>query len=450
MPAPSRPWIAVLALATATFSVVTTEMLPVGLLTSLGAGLHVSPGTAGLALTLPGLVAALSAPLLPVAVRRADRRTVLCGLLLLLAAADLLSALAPHLAVLLVARALVGVCIGGVWAVAAGLGARLVPAASAGRATSLVFSGIAVASVLGVPAGTFLGALAGWRWAFAAPAGLALAVAAVLAVALPPLPAERPVRLGTFPGLLRTPQVARGLLAVALLVTGHFAAYTYVRPVLERVPDTGPALVSALLLGYGLAGIAGTFACGALSAPLGVPRYVVERLRRRRGWSLPQVLGFARTRGDPHRGGSRTSITAPRPFGALPNRSGLHPTCSAARDPRRALLAICAGLGSVVLLLVPAGRSLIASTVLLVLWGLAYGGVSVAAQNWLSAAVPQAREAASALFAGVFNSAIALGAFLGGRAADGPGLSAVLALGAGLALLAVPVLGCAKGPADRG
>ncbi|SOR81798.1 MULTISPECIES: MFS transporter [Streptomyces] len=372
----ARPWPAVLALATATFSVVTTEMLPVGLLTSLGTGLHVSAGTAGLAVTLPGLVAAASAPLLPVAARRADRRTVLCALLILLAAANVLSALAPHIAVLLLARALVGVCIGGVWAIAAGLGTRLVAPDRAGRATALIFSGIAVASVLGVPAGTLLGSLAGWRWAFAALAVLAVAVAGALALALPPLPPERPVRLGTFPALLRTPVVSGGLLATALLVTGHFTAYTYVRPVLERVPGLGAGTISTLLLGYGLAGVAGTFAGGWL----------------------------------------------------------------AARDPRRALLVIAAGLGTVVLLMVPAAGSLAASTLLLVVWGLVYGGVSVSAQNWLSAAAPRAREAGSALFAGVFNTGIALGAFTGGRVADALGPTAVLCVGGGLALLALPAV----------
>ncbi|MDN0196865.1 MFS transporter [Streptomyces sp. S.PNR 29] len=378
-PAPRHSWAAVLALAAATFTVVTTEMLPVGLLTSLGAGLGVSPGTAGLAVTLPGLLAAVSAPLLPVAVRRTGRRTMLGALLLLLAAANLLCALATDFAVLLLARALVGVCIGGVWAVAAGLAVRLVPPASVGRATSVIFSGIAVASVLGVPAGTFLGALAGWRWSFAALSVLALTAAGVLARTLPPLPAERPVRLTTFGRLLRLPQVSRGLLAVALLVTGHFAAYTYVRPVLERVPGTGAGLISTLLLGYGVAGVAGTFAVGAL----------------------------------------------------------------AARDPRRALLAVSAGLGTVVALLVPADGSLAASTALLVVWGLLYGGVSVSAQNWLSAAAPQAREAASGLFAGVFNTAIALGAFTGGRVADAAGLPQVLCLAAALALLALPAVALA-------
>ncbi|GAA2272000.1 MFS transporter [Streptomyces hawaiiensis] len=354
-----RPWAAVLVLAAATFSVVTTEMLPVGLLTPLGDGLRVSAGTAGLAVTLPGLVAAASAPLLPVAARRADRRTVLCALLLLL-----------------LARALVGMCVGGVWAIAAGLGTRLMPPHRAGRATALIFSGIAVASVLGVPAGTFLGSLAGWRWTFAALAGVTLAVTAALFLVLPPLPPDTPVGPGTFARLLRTPGVGRGLLAVALLVTGHFAAYTYVRPVLDRVPGLGAGTVSTLLLGYGLAGIAGTFAGGAL----------------------------------------------------------------AARDPNRALLVIAAGLGTSVLLLVPAADSLAASTALLLLWGLVYGGVSVCAQSRLSAAAPRAREAGSALFAGVFNTAIALGAFTGGRTADALGPTAVLGVGGALALLAVPAV----------
>ncbi|MFF1381391.1 MFS transporter [Streptomyces sp. NPDC058308] len=380
-----RDRLAVLTVAAATFSVVTTEMLPVGLLTSVGSGLHVSDGTAGLAVTLPGIVAGFAAPLLPVAARRADRRTVLSVLMVLLAAADVVSALAPSFGVLLAARVLVGVCIGGVWAVAAGLGVRLAGEEGAGRATAVIFSGIAVASVLGVPAGTLLGELAGWRWGFAALAVLALAVAALLATVLPRLPAHEGAGLRAVPGLLRIGRLRAGLLAITLLVTGHFAAYTYIRPVLERVPGIDAGLISLLLLAYGTAGVVGNFAGGA----------------------------------------------------------------AAARDPRRALLMICAGLTAVLLLMVPAAGSTAASVALLVAWGLAYGGVSVSAQNWVMAAAPHAREAASALFAGVFNVAIALGALFGGRVADGRGAGAVLWLGGGLAGLALVAVACA-GAARRG
>ncbi|WP_049580552.1 MFS transporter [Streptomyces sp. SBT349] len=373
---------AVLAVAAATFCVVTSEMLPVGLLTPLASGLGVADGTAGLAVTVPGLVAAVAALLLPAVVRHVDRRSVLVGLMALLAAANVLSALAPVFPVLLAARVLVGVCIGGVWAVAAGLAVRLVPRESVGRATALIFSGIAVASVLGVPAGTLVGELAGWRASFGAAGGLALVVAAALAWMLPPLPAGEPVRLQALAALLWAPAVRTGLLVVLLLVTGHFAAYTYIRPALERVDGIGAEAMGALLLVYGGAGIAGNFLGGT----------------------------------------------------------------AAARDPRRTLLAISAVLTATVLLLGPAGGSMAASAVLVVVWGLAYGGVSVSMQNWLMAAAPAAREAASALFAGVFNVAIGLGALLGGRAAELSGPGGSLWLGGVLAASALLVTAAARPP----
>ncbi|MGO4758401.1 MFS transporter, partial [Streptomyces sp. 2MCAF27] len=230
---------------------------------SVGSALGVSAGTAGLAMTVPGLVAAVAAPLLAATVGRLDRRLLLIGLMGLLAAANLLSALAPGFAVLLFARILVGVSIGGVWSIAAGLAARLVPEKSVGHATSVVFSGIAVASVVGVPVGTLIGDVVHWRAAFAVVAALSLAVAAALAVTLPPLPADRAIRLGEVPGLFRNARLRTGLVTTLLLVTGHFGAYTYVRPVLEEGSAVGAGLISTLLLAYGVAGIAGNFLAGA-------------------------------------------------------------------------------------------------------------------------------------------------------------------------------------------
>ncbi|MFI2210916.1 MFS transporter [Streptomyces sp. NPDC020141] len=369
---PARGRAAVLALAAATFTVVTSEMLPVGLLSPIGAGLGVSEGTAGLAVTLPGLVAAVTAVLLPALAGRADRRALLCGLLLALAAANALSALAPGFGVLLAARLVVGVCIGGVWAVAAGLAHRLVPGASVGRATSVIFSGIAIASVAGIPAGALVGDLASWRWAFAAAGVLAAAVAAALAALLPPLPPEGTVRAREMAALLRTPAVRAGILVIALLVTGHFAAYTYVRPVLERVDGIAAGAISGLLLVYGVAGVVGNFLGGAV----------------------------------------------------------------AARSPRRALITVSAVLAGAVGLLAAAEGSAWASAGLLVVWGLAYGGVSVSAQSWMGRAAPGAREAGAGVFAGVFNVGIAVGAGVGGLLMDASGPTSPLLL----ATLTLPTL----------
>ncbi len=383
-------WPAVAALAAATFTVVTSEMLPVGLLTPIGRELRVSDGTAGLTLTVTGLVAAVAAPVLTLLVGRRDRRAVLAALMATLTAANLLAAYAPNIVVLLVARVLVGLGMGGVWAIAAGLAVRLVPAHRVAAATSLIFSGVAAASVLGVPAGTSLGELGGWRAAFVGMAAVCAVVALALVVLLPPLPETAAVRLAGVFGLLRGAPVRTGLMLVTLLVTGHFAAYTYVRPVLEDVAGVQPGLISTLLLAFGLAGLAGNFAAGA----------------------------------------------------------------GAARSPRATLMVICGVLAGAVLLVPLLGRgagvagpaALMAVGGLLAVWGLSYGGVSVSTQTWLMAAAPGAREAASALFVAVFNGAIALGAFLGGRAADSWGPTGVMWLGGALAAGALVTAGVGKGP----
>ncbi len=366
-------WPAVLVVATGIFTVVTSEMLPVGLLTPMAAALAVSEGTAGQTLTITGVVAAVSAPLVVPALGRLDRRPVLVVLMGLLALANLVAAWSPAFGVLVAARVLVGVAMGGVWSVAAGLAVRLVPATSVGRATATIFSGIAVASVLGVPAGTFLGTLVGWRAAFVVVGVLSAVVALAMAVLLPALPG-RAAGLSGVTALLRNPWVVTGLVVVALLVVGHFGAYTYVRPVLETLAIDAP-LIGTLLLVYGVAGVLGNFVAGA----------------------------------------------------------------GAARSVRRTVQ-VLAGLLVGAALLLALAPSAPAAAVALVVWGLGYGGVSVTAQTWMMAAAPDAREAASSLFAGVFNGAIALGAVGGGLVVDTLGPTAVLAWCAALALCAVTAM----------
>ncbi|MBM7058463.1 MFS transporter [Streptomyces durocortorensis] len=382
-PTPARNgWWGVAVLALGTFTVVTSEMLPVGLLTPMGSSLGIPEGVAGLTLTITGLVAAVSAPALVPLLGRADRRTALCVLVTVLVVGNLGAAWAPDFGTMVVARVLVGVGMGGVWAVAAGLAVRLVPAKSAGAATTLVFSGIAVASVLGVPAGTYLGDLAGWRAAFLAAAGLGAVVLVAAALLLPRLPAERTVPLGGALRLTRDPRLRTGLIVVGFLVTGHFAAYTYVRPVLEDVSGVGAGTIGVLLLVYGIAGVAGNFLAGA----------------------------------------------------------------GAARSPRRTLLVIGTVLTLTVVALPWLGGSPALAAVLMALWGLGYGGVSVSTQTWVLLAAPDAREAASSLFVGVFNAAIALGALAGGLVADGIGITAVTVAGAVLVAGALVTTAAGRAP----
>lgn len=380
-----RGRLAVAAVTLGIFTVMTAELLPVGLLTPVGRDLDVSAGTAGLMVTVPGLVAAVSAPLLTVAAGRADRRLVLAGLMALVVAAHAASALAGHFAVVLAARVLLGVSIGGFWAFAGGLALRLVPEREVPRATAVIFGGVSAASVLGVPAGTLTGELGGWRVAFALVGALALAVLAALVLLLPRLPAERRLRPADLVRLPReSPAVRAGLALTVLLVTGHFLAYTFVRPVLQERYGVGDGLVGVLLLGYGAAGLAGNFLAGAAAA------------RNPRRTVLTVAAGLA------------AALAAPVLLPALPDPAGP-----------------AAGGGAVPGVLLLAG------------WGLAYGGVSVGLQSWFLAAAPHAAEAATSLYVAAFCLSIAAGAALGGVLVDAVALGAAPAAGAVLTLAAV-------------
>ncbi|MER7847668.1 MFS transporter [Kitasatospora sp. NPDC096077] len=373
VPAPvaGHRWSPVLAVALATFTVVSSEMMPVGLLTPMSDSLGVSDGTTGLTLTITGLIAALLAPLTPVLVGRRDRRTVLIAFMLLLALADAVSALAPTFPVLALGRILLGGAMGIVWGLAAGLGPRLADGPRIALTMTLIFSGVSIASVLGVPLGTYLAALLDWRAAFWALALLGAGSAAALAATLPALPAL-PVtgrgRLGGLTDALRNRGVAAGAAVTAFVVLGHFAGYTYVRPVLETDAGLSSGTIATCLLVYGLAGVAGNFSLGPLSG-------------------------------------------------------------------RRPKLAVTLALSGVTLAaaLLPAATGGVATVLLaLILWGAAYGGVSVSTQTWIRTADPGRIEASAAVWAGVFNASIALGSLAGGVVVDRSGNHAVLYTAAGL------------------
>ncbi|OWG18093.1 MFS transporter [Delftia sp. K82] len=383
-PAARRPWLAVSAVGLATFSVVTTEMLPVGLLTSIAGSLGTSMGRAGLMISLPALLAALFAPLVVMAAGGMDRRRILCGLLALLVLANLASALAPSLIWLLAARVLVGFCMGGIWAIAGGLAARLVPQASMGLATSVIFGGVAAASVLGVPLGALIGDFAGWRWAFGGMAGFSALVLALHVAVLPSLPATGSANLRQFSHQLANRRLQAGLALTLLLVAGHFMSFTFVRPLLLTVSGFDAQWMSALLLAYGIAGIAGNFLAGIIAARRTVP----------------------------------------------------------------SLTAIAMGLLLAPVLFLSVGESPTGGGAVLLVWGLAYGGVSVGLMTWMMQAAPRAVEIATALYVGVFNIGIALGSWAGGQLVDGWGLHATLWLSGGFAAAAL-LLSAAMGLVGR-
>ncbi|MGH8878338.1 MAG: MFS transporter, partial [Stackebrandtia sp.] len=203
-------WIAVAAVATGTFSIVTTEMLPVGLLTLIGPDIGVTAGASGQLMTTASAMAFLTALVIVIAAGRIDRRLVLAGMMGVLLAANLATAFVDSYPLLLAARVLVGAAIGGFWAIGAGLAVRLVPEHAVARASSVIFSGVSIASVVGVPLGMYIGDRSGWRAAFAVMAGLSAIVLIGVVTLLPRLPSAKSLRPGDLTALLRKGPVLLG------------------------------------------------------------------------------------------------------------------------------------------------------------------------------------------------------------------------------------------------
>ncbi|MCZ0982812.1 MFS transporter [Streptomyces diastatochromogenes] len=373
---PVRGWLAVLAVTLGIFALMTSELLPVGLLTPVGSALDVSEGAAGLMVTVPGLVAAVSAPLVTVATGHVDRRVVLAVLIGLVGAANLASAFATGFAVVLGARFLIGISVGGFWSIAGGIALRLVPARHVTRATAVIFGGVETASVLGVPLGTLIGDLSGWRTAFATVGVLGLASLVCMVLLMPKVPAEQTLTFADLPKVFKgSVGVRAGIALTFLVITGHFLAYTFVRPILQ---DDGvdDGMIGVLLLAFGVAGICGNFVAGAL---------VAKRLRQ-------TVAG------------------------------------------------ISVVLSLAMLLFALAGDTTVTAGAVLTLWGLGYGAVPVTFQTWILNAAPDHGEAASSLYVSTFNLSIALGALLGGLAVEGIATASVLWIGTALSALTLLVL----------
>ncbi|MBB6367121.1 DHA1 family inner membrane transport protein [Xanthomonas sacchari] len=268
-PSPSaagRTPLALYALTAGAFGIGTTEFVIMGLLLQVAADLQVSVPAAGLLISGYALGVFLGAPLLTVASRRWPRKRVLLALMLVFTVGNLACALAPSYAALMAARVVTSLAHGTFFGVGAVVATTLVPPQRKASAISTMFTGLTVATLLGVPAGAWLGLQYGWRatfWAVAAIGALATVVIAALvpadrdATPAPPLREELRA-VGRAPVLL-------GLATTVLGYAGVFAVYTYVQPLLTQVTGVADSAVSPLLLVFGVGMIVGNVLGGRLA-----------------------------------------------------------------------------------------------------------------------------------------------------------------------------------------
>ena len=352
---PQRPaWSGVAALSLSVFGLVTAEFLPPSVLTPLASDLGVSLGAAGQAVTATAVVGAFAALLVPVVTSRWDRRLVLLGLLLLLGVSNLMTAAAVNLPMLLAARVVLGVSLGGFWSMAAATTMRLVPMPVLPRAMSIVFTGVTVATVSAAPVGAYVGDLLGWRATFLIAGLVGVAALACLWLTLPRLKPGATAGLKDLAEVAVRPRAMVVLASVVVVISGHFAGFTYIRPVLEQVVRLDVAAISLVLLAFGCAGFIGNF----------VGAFLAER------------------------------------------------------DPKLAIITGSGLMTAAMTALVALGATPWLAAVALTVWGLAFAMLPVGFQAWMVADVPDRPELAGGLLTAAFQVAFASGAVAGGLLVD--------------------------------
>ncbi|MER7488327.1 MFS transporter [Streptomyces sp. NPDC126497] len=371
---PARGWLGVAAITASLFVFLTTELMPIGLLTPLGESLGVSVGAVGLMVTAQGVAAGLGVPFIVAWTRRVDRRRLLTALLAVLAVGNLITSIAPNYPLILGTRLIMGFASGVFWAIGVSMAMRIVPEKHANRAAAVVMSGISIATVVGIPLGTLLESAGDWRTTFLIWAGLSALVFLAVALTIPSLPSANtvPVR-EVFELPVRNVPLRLVLVMVVFSVLGHFGAYTFVRPYLEESASATAGFITVVLVVFGVGGAIGNFIGGR----------TVER------------------------------------------------------SPRGSFVAGGLLLVTALVVLLTTGTNDVGVITAMVLWGVAFGVVQLSQITITLAAAPETFEAAMSLNTMAYNTCIALGALLGGLFADHAGVTSVVRLGIVLVALAV-------------
>jgi len=366
-------WGAVIAMALCATTLITSEFMPVSLLTPIAHDLAITEGHAGQSISVSGFFALVTSVFISAIIGLSDRRRVVLIFSMLMIVSGVMVALAPNAALLMAGRALLGVAIGGFWSISAAIVMRLVPAASVPKALAILNGGNAVATTLGPPVGSLLGGLVGWRDAFFCVVPLAVIALAWQWRSLPALPPEKTtIRARDVFILLKHRPFAIGMVAVSLFFFGQFTLFTYLRPFLDLVTSNNAPLISSMLLALGIAGFVGTIVIG---------------------WLLKSHLYSL-------------------------------------------LVAIPAAMAAIAATLVGIDSTSLNVSLLLMLWGLLGTAAPVGWWTWLSRTMPHEAEAGGGLMVAIIQLAIMSGAIVGGLLFDAWGFRGPFGFAAGLLVIA--------------
>ncbi|MFY9476809.1 MAG: MFS transporter [Aquabacterium sp.] len=258
--------IALLALTLSAFAIGTTEFVIVGLIPTVAADLGITLPSAGLLVSLYALGVAVGAPVLTALTGKAPRKALLLGLMALFTAGNLLAWHAPDHTSLIMARILTGLAHGVFFSIGSTIATSLVPKEKAASAIAIMFTGLTVALVTGVPLGTFIGQHFGWRATFLAVAGLG-AIAFIGSLLFIPrnIARQAPASLAQQARVLAEPRLLLVYAKTAIGYGGSFIPFTFLAPILQQEAGFGPSAVAWVMLVYGVSVAAGNLWGGRLA-----------------------------------------------------------------------------------------------------------------------------------------------------------------------------------------
>lgn len=262
----SKIIIALISLALSAFAIGTTEFVIVGILQEVATDLGITVTKAGTLVSGYAVALAIGTPIVVVMTGKLPKKGYLVFLMIVFTAGNVLATVAPTYSILLLSRVITAVSHGVFFAVAATVAADMVPANKKGTAISIMFTGLTVATILGVPLGTYIGQVFGWRMSFAVVAVLALIALLVSLVAVEKVPrSKHSPSLRDVVSLIANPRIITALLMTVLGFGGTFALFTYISPILEEVSGYESSSISWLLLIYGIAVAIGNIIGGKLA-----------------------------------------------------------------------------------------------------------------------------------------------------------------------------------------
>ncbi|OXS75732.1 MFS transporter [Domibacillus enclensis] len=258
--------LALWALAISAFGIGTTEFVPVGLLAAIADDLNIGITLAGLLISGYAIGVAVGAPVLTALTNRISRKALLMSLMVVFIAGNITAATASSFEILLIARFITAFSHGVFFSIGATIAVQLVPPHKKASAIALMFTGLTVATVTGVPLGTFIGQSFGWRATFWGVALLGVIAIAASAWLIPKnLKQPPPAKFTDMYRLITNKHILMGLAITALGYGGTFVAFTFLTPILQDVTGLKPGMVSIVLLVYGVAVAIGNEAGGRLA-----------------------------------------------------------------------------------------------------------------------------------------------------------------------------------------